>query len=417
MSLEPYGKVWPKNTDNGCMRIRSSVVALIAVFFALTAGSAYVVGTLPEQAVSRDDWKPPTRAAGGFEATDQIGAAQSSDASSDASSEIGNLASQTVEPLTVVVGPDYDFLDDYPYDQRIYGVMTADGEDDEIADFVTSAGREPNLIGVTAGWAQDGYSRWYTERLAIKGAMPMISWEPWDASKENSVDQLRSEQPEYASARILAGDFDDYIDEWAQGIAEWGEPVMIRFAHEMNGYWYPWADGRNGNEPGSYAATWRYVHDRFTDAGATNAMWVWSPNVAYTASTPLPGLYPGDDYVDWIGVVGYFGHFSEPPSSQPGFDGVFGTTLARLAAITDKPVFVTETGAGPYGQLKAEWITDALDAFASDDRVHGFVWFNVNKEFDWRINSSPESRTAFARAVSDPAFADVADPYDLTDND
>ncbi len=361
------------------MRIRSSVVALIAVFGALTAGSAYVVGTLPEQAEARE---------------------MESDAA---------LVSKAAEP--VVLEPDYGFLDDYPGGQRIYGVMTADGEDDEIAEFVAAAERAPNLIGVTVGWAQDGYSPWYTERLALKGAMPMISWEPWDAAEESDVDRLRSEQPDFALSKILDGDFDDYIDEWADGIAEWGEPVMIRFAHEMNGYWYPWADGRNGNEPGSYAATWRYVHDRFDAAGADNAIWVWSPNVAYTASTPLPGLYPGDDYVDWVGVVGYFGHFSEPPSSQPGFEGIFDPTLDRLDDITDKPVLVTETGAGPYGPLKAAWITDALEAFATDERVGGFVWFNVNKEFDWRINSSAESLEAFVEAVDNPAFADAVDPY------
>ncbi len=379
------------------------MIALIAVFGALTAGSVFVVGNLPEQAESREDWTAPARTAGGLDQPAPLDVEEDEGRSETASVEIPDV--------DVVLEPDFGFLDGYPNGKRIYGVMTADGEEDEIAEFAALAGRSPNLIGVTAGWARDTYSPWYTERLALKGAMPMVSWEPWDASKEGDVDQLRSEQPDYSLTKILDGEFDDYIDNWAEGIADWGHPVMIRFAHEMNGYWYPWADGRNGNEPGSYAKAWRYVHDRFSRVGAENAIWVWSPNVAYTASTPLPGLYPGDDYVDWVGVVGYFGHFSEPPTSQPGFDGIFEATLNRLAAITDKPVFITETGAGPYGPLKAAWVTDSVEAFAADERVGGFIWFNVNKEFDWRINSSAEALAAFTSAVKDPAFADAVDPY------
>ncbi len=299
---------------------------------------------------------------------------------------------------------EYEFLDDFP-DGKVIGVTTRSGLESELDKFAFSAGRLPNLIQVTAGWASDDYQPWFTERIANRGAMPVISWEPWNSAQESTVDQKRSEQPEYALARIVAGDFDAYIDDWAENLADWGHPVAMRFAHEMNGYWYPWAEGRNGNAPGSYVDAWRYVHDRFTEAGADNVLWLWSPNVSYAGSSPLAPLYPGDDYVDWIGVVGYFGHGAETPTAYPTFDQLFGPTLDELELLSDKPVLITETGATERGGFKPEWITHTLNEIATNPRMMGFIWFDVDKETDWRITSSAESATAFKAAAADSRYA------------
>lgn len=302
---------------------------------------------------------------------------------------------------------EYQFLDDFPNfpEGKVFGVTTRRGLDTEFDKFAASAGRLPNLISVTAGWESDDYQPWFTERIANRGAMPLISWEPWNAAQESTIDQQRSEQPEYALANILAGEYDEYIDDWATNLADWGEPVAMRFAHEMNGWWYPWAEGRNGNAEGAYVDAWRYVHDRFTDAGADNVLWVWSPNVTFEGSTPIAPLYPGDEYVDWLGVVGYFGHGTEIPVAYPTFDQLFGHTLEQLAEISDKPVLITETGATERGGFKPEWIAHTLDEVAASDQVLGFVWFDVDKETDWRITSSPETAVAFREAATDPRWA------------
>ena len=101
---------------------------------------------------------------------------------------------------------------------------------------------------------------------------------------------------------IASGAHDAHITDWATRLADWGSPVMLRFGHEMNGNWYPWAEGVNGNGAGDYVAAWRHVHDIFTRAGADNVQWVWNPNVPYYGSTPLDGLYPGADYVDVVAL-------------------------------------------------------------------------------------------------------------------
>ena len=106
-------------------------------------------------------------------------------------------------------------------------------------------------------------------------------------------------------ARIVAGDFDGYIRSWAKAAADWGKPLMLRFAQEMNGNWYPWGAGVNGNAPGEYAKAYRHVHKIFTSVGATNVIWIWSPNVLYPGGASLSSVYPGNAYVNWIGVDGY----------------------------------------------------------------------------------------------------------------
>ena len=78
---------------------------------------------------------------------------------------------------------------------------------------------------------------------------------------------------------MIAGTHDAYIREFAEDARDWGHPFFLRFNWEMNGNWFPWSEGVNGNQPGEYVAAWRHVHDIFTEVGATNATWVWCPNV------------------------------------------------------------------------------------------------------------------------------------------
>src|SRR5206468_3672998 len=101
---------------------------------------------------------------------------------------------------------------------------------------------------------------------------------------------------------IASGAWDAYITRWAQAARTWGKPMRLRFAHEMNGNWYPWAEGVNGNVAGDYVKAWKHVRAIFWSVGATNVTWVWSPNIVYPGSTPLAGLYPGDTYVGEVGV-------------------------------------------------------------------------------------------------------------------
>ena len=228
----------------------------------------------------------------------------------------------------------------------------------------------------------------FARQVAAAGAVPSITWEPW-------APQAGVDQPAYRLARIASGAFDAYVDRWATGIRSYGGPVVLRFGHEMNGNWYPWAEAVNGNRPGDYVAAWTRVQDRFRAAGVTNVTWVWSPNVSYPGSTPLRGLYPGDARVQQIGIDGYNGGSELPWGGWRSFSAIFDPTLAEVARFTGRPIVIGETSSAEVGGSKALWTTELFRAVAARPRIVGVTFFSTDKEADWRVDSSPGALQAF----------------------
>lgn len=106
-------------------------------------------------------------------------------------------------------------------------------------------------------------------------------------------------------ATISNGDHDAYIDVIARSVADLGRPVTIRLMHEVNGNWYPWGSGVNGNRDGEFVRAWQHVHDRSTALGVTDVEWLWAPNAVCTGAQQLAPPCPGDAYVDAVGVSNY----------------------------------------------------------------------------------------------------------------
>lgn len=280
------------------------------------------------------------------------------------------------------------------------GVFTSQGTHDftEAADFTRQSGHRPQVFEFSADWAHDRFDAAAIDRVAERGMLPMVAWEPWDHTGEADEPRLRGEQPEYRLSRIVAGDFDAYVRSWARGVASLGYPVAIRFAHEMNGYWYPWCEQSNGNGRGEYVRAWRHVHRIFDAAGARNAVWVWSPNVSYTNSTPLTRLYPGDAYVDWVGLSGYYGTVGK--ENYQSFDALFAPSRTELRRFTRKPLVITEVGATDAAGRKAEWITGMFRSLPRHRDIIGVIWYQAVKEIDWRVGTSRASVTAFTAGAS-----------------
>ena len=249
------------------------------------------------------------------------------------------------------------------------------------------------IVGTFADWAHTpDFPRRLAEDANRRGAVLLISWEPWDSWRGGA------DQPAYALRRIVAGDQDAQIDRWAREIAAYHRPVMLRFAPEMNGDWLPWSTGVNGNRPGDYVAAWRHVRARFARVGATNAVWVWNPTASYGGSTPLDQLFPGSSQVDWLAVDGYNWGSTRDWGWQTYAD-IFPPTLRAFASLAPgRPVMIAEAGSAP-GPAKPAWVTDTLQS-AHADGVAAVVWFEFDKETDWRLAADPASARA-ARAVLD----------------
>lgn len=274
-------------------------------------------------------------------------------------------------------------------------------------DFAQHTGHPLSIIHWYALWGgwKSQFSADDLESVSAQGSIPMITWEPWTGTGPDPAWSLR--------AAILSGAHDAYIDDWARGLAAYGGPVLLRFAHEMHQQpHYPWAVGVNGNTAADYVAAWKYVRAIFARYPTSNVKWVWSPQMLGDASEAVHearyrSLYPGDDLVDWLGLDVY----NTGPRLDWGtprwrsFSEVLATPYAAITAVSSKPVVLAEVGSSETGGSKADWIASALSTelplFPS---VQALVWFDIAKEDAWNVSSSPAAFAAWISAASQPAF-------------
>ena len=283
-----------------------------------------------------------------------------------------------------------------------YGVHVAVQDLSQVKAFEADARKSVAIVMWFQEWGlTDGYQyfqpQWMSE-VRSHGSIPLVTWDPWNPSQGIN-------QPAYALQQIINGRYDAYITQWAKASKAWGHPYFLRFAHEMNGNWNPWSEQVNGNKAGQFVLAWKHVHAIFTAQGVTNVTWVWSPNIDYAGSTPLRELYPGDAYVHWVGMSGYnwgtlHGHVWQ------SFSSVFQQTYHDLLGITGRPMMIAEVASTEQGGNKASWITDAYATQLPQHFPHlrAVIWFNEDKETDWRIESSSSAQNAFAGAISSSLY-------------
>jgi len=239
----------------------------------------------------------------------------------------------------------------------------------------------------------------------------------------------RATDPAYSLDNIIDGEYDSYIQSFAQSVVATGLPVVIRLDQEMNGNWYPWSEDTNGNSLGQYAAMWRHVWNIFQAAGAnSDVIWLWAPNrvdqLANRTGHLLSELYPGDQYVDWMGMDGYYRYAGNPTD----FSSTYGATLSLLDGIsTTKPIFLAEVGAiesnpttgASLSATKAAWTTSFLAGVLATPQIIGFAWFdNVATNVvdgsavsdDWRLDSDPQTLEAFKAGISTSLFLPGVSP-------
>jgi endoglucanase len=160
--------------------------------------------------------------------------------------------------------------------------------------------------------------------------------------------------------------------------------------------------------------------DRFKAQGADNVKWLWVPHGPSTDRSEeswnqVANYWPGDEYVDWIGLDGYNFYPQDPWGGERplrDFDNCFRQLYDDCAQLGDQPMMIAEFGTGEFtseGFDKADWITDAFQKIKTDyPRVRIFTWFHINKELDWRVNSSPAALRAFQEAMKDPYYIGTA---------
>ncbi|MFZ5896410.1 MAG: glycoside hydrolase family 26 protein [Myxococcota bacterium] len=228
-----------------------------------------------------------------------------------------------------------------------------------------------------------------------KGRVPLVTWETWENGVGVPLDD------------IIAGKHDTMIRARATAAKNVGQKFFLRWGHEMNGNWYPWDgyhNGANASAAAKYIAAYRHIHDLFVSAGATNVLWVFCPNVDSVpgdAWNQWSNYYPGDAYVDWMGFDGY--NWGSAQTWQ-AFSAIAGRIYPGLAT-KNKPIMIAETASTEQGGDKASWIAAVVPALKNTyPNIKALVWFHVNKEADWRLDSTPAVKTAAVAMAKDPYF-------------
>ncbi|MFI5025411.1 MAG: glycoside hydrolase family 26 protein [Solirubrobacterales bacterium] len=262
-----------------------------------------------------------------------------------------------------------------------------------ISAYGREVGRQPAIVLSYKNWSIPPFYAPELGSVWDRGAVSMVTWEP--ETEDGEGIPLRE---------IVAGRYDRYIRQSAEAAAEWGKPILLRFAHEMNGDWYPWGYGVDGNTPRQYREAWHHVFWIFRNHGASNVEWVWSPNGDAGGNHPLAVFYPGDEFVDWVGIDGFCWGGS---IGWPSFTTIFGSTYDRIVELTAKPIVIAETAAGEEDGDKAAWISSAFEREApAFSHIRAIAWFNdTDAKADLRVNSSPASLASFRKAISSPRYA------------
>lgn len=251
------------------------------------------------------------------------------------------------------------------------------------------------------------------KEITDNGKIPVVHVKPWSVKDRNQgPDQV------YDLARIADGSFDAQLREYAKGAKAFRHPIVLDFAPEANGNWYPWSgyhQGRQGG-PAVYRNAYRKLVSLFRAEGAVNVTFVYhvsSSNKPVRSWNTMAAYYPGDDVIDWLAVSAYSSQLPGQPWEE--FTEVMDHAYGELSRVSEtKPIAVLEYGIieDPFTALrKADWITNALDAVKAGryPRVKAMAYWHESSwipsgDNDMRVDSSVSALRAYKDEIADPFF-------------
>lgn len=202
-----------------------------------------------------------------------------------------------------------------------------------------------------------------------------------------------------------AGAYQNFYEQAARILAQSrpsDDVIYVRTGEEFNGNWMPWsAAGREQDFVRAYrhfVDAFRSVSDRFR--------FEWNANIRETRMNPADA-YPGDDYVDVIGMDFYYNTKWNPTDPVMAWDQMvhdqYGLQwLEDFAKAHNKPTAYPEwginfDGAGPYIERAAQW-------FSSHHVLYQSVW-NSNDAFPGKLtdNQYPKAASAYIESFGGKA--------------
>lgn len=188
---------------------------------------------------------------------------------------------------------------------------------------------------------------------------------------------------------ILDGKYDSYFKEYANNLKDFNHPVLFRLNNEMNGDWCEYSAYHYSKDTDIFNEVWRYIHNIFEKEGVENVLWVWNP---HDISFPkfnwnhYLNYYPGDEYVDIVGLTGYNNGTYYEGEVWRDFEEIYDPVYEEYSEIFEQPLMITEFSANSVGGDKIEWINDMFDKMKKYDRIKVAIWWNG---IDWDEDMNP----------------------------
>ena len=243
--------------------------------------------------------------------------------------------------------------------------------------------------------------------------------------------------PNFSMRSIAEGEWDAELTGWCEDARDTGIPLLAEFGTEVNGFWFPWNGRWNGagekgwgdpNEadgPERFREAYRRIVTLCREAGADDITWFFHADVGgwpQASWNDAWDYYPGDDYVDWIGLSDYGPQ--KPGEPWERFHSRMDDFLYRLLDRIgdDKPIAVLEYGAAAEPTRadqarKARWISRAAGLVGSEHwpEIRALAywherWKNGDGSVsDLHMDSSVAVRSAYREAIGGDEFSTVAE--------
>jgi glycosyl hydrolase family 26 len=291
-----------------------------------------------------------------------------------------------------------------PDPRRVFGVYVDPWHVDEWA---RSIGAAPQAVAKFEAFSRNRTIDEYADQSTRIGITRMlVSWEPWTpVPAASGLAAQAAAQPGMRNIDIARGVQDRYILRFARGVARFRGTVWLRYAHEMNGYWYPWSrDAR------AYRWAWRRVVRLFRVAGARNVRFVWSVNAnlyepARVWLTNARRYWPGDRYVDDVGTTMIdFGGDKDYAVAR------FVPRLRALRSEFGKPLVLAETNTEWSGRVA--WLRELRSTLARIPWIRAVMWSQLPSRgqahragtggnLNWDVQRDPRAAAELRRLIED----------------
>ncbi len=264
----------------------------------------------------------------------------------------------------------------------------------KLKDFEKLVDKKMAIAHFYRGWAEIGDENFVNQLKVLdkNGWVPMVSSNPYfnEECRQEGV-------PLYAV--IAQGRCDNLMRQAAKSFKAFNKPVFFRFAWEVNIPTLPWSLDMTKSTTGDYVSAWTRFHQIMEEEGASNVLWVFSPNVkSHADDLSYTTIYPGDNVVDWVALDGYNWGTTQDWSRWSTFEEVYQISYDELTTIApSKPLMIAEVNSAHIGGDQSQWLADMFGTQITQKypKVDAVILFNEDKTVkdgvDWRIENSHKS--------------------------